>query len=449
MAILPGNNSAVPFSIGQGVNPVTLSSRGQAVQDFPLVSQAGNGVAGQTTEFRVLEITTITQLRESLNISSSHALKFLNTDFSGSLSFARSIEKNNQSRYLMVHTRVTNELELADRDQLIYRESVQDFLRNPQNTASDFEENFGTEFVSGRRTGGQFYAVVQFEFSSAAEERNFNTALEVTKFGFQASGRVNQELSKFNQTARTQVYMFKEGGAPGLPNIENVLDYALKFDEVVQGLRGSPVTLELITSDYTGVEPIDLRRNPELLERQKTVMKRLAENRDTAVEMLNSIRYISDNLSEYDFDPAIHTFQQWEEELNIYINTMNDAAVDCFSDIFNNCRLPDNAFPSINLPKRIARLGLLWLEQEGDWRGRWTRRENSDLFDAIWSHPTENNVTAELKITRNGNNIVVIRTNSSDDNNCAYTGTVSDDGRSVTGTYTCDRGGGNWNATIN
>lgn len=94
------------------------------------------------------------------------------------------------------------------------------------------------------------------------------------------------------------------------------------------------------------------------------------------------------------------------------------------------------------------KLGRRWDVQEGAWRAVWTRRGNSNNFDGRWTQPGQTAVTAVLTITIEGNNVRVVRRNSSDGNNCTYRGTLSQNGRTVTGQFTCDRGGGNWSATI-
>ncbi|WP_309088120.1 hypothetical protein [Domibacillus sp.] len=99
-------------------------------------------------------------------------------------------------------------------------------------------------------------------------------------------------------------------------------------------------------------------------------------------------------------------------------------------------------------PDDRDRLGRRWDEQEGAWRGVWTRRGNSNIFDARWTQPGQTPVTAVLTITLQGNNVRIQRRNSSDGNNCDYRGTLSADGRTASGQFTCDRGGGSWSATI-
>jgi hypothetical protein len=60
-------------------------------------------------------------------------------------------------------------------------------------------------------------------------------------------------------------------------------------------------------------------------------------------------------------------------------------------------------------------------------------------------------VTASLTITVTGSSVSVDRTNSSDGNDCTYTGMLSADCMVVIGTYTCSKDNGSsgkWSATI-
>lgn len=97
---------------------------------------------------------------------------------------------------------------------------------------------------------------------------------------------------------------------------------------------------------------------------------------------------------------------------------------------------------------RQQNLGVEWHEQGGGWSGLWRRRGNSNIFDARWTMPGAQDITAVLTINITGNQVRVLRRNSSDGNNCDYTGTLSSDRRTVTGTFRCTQGGGSWSATI-
>lgn len=91
-------------------------------------------------------------------------------------------------------------------------------------------------------------------------------------------------------------------------------------------------------------------------------------------------------------------------------------------------------------------LGRRWEVQEGAWRGVWIRRGNSNTFDGRWTRQGATPITAVLRMEQDGNNVRILRRNSSDGNNCEYTGRI--EGRNASGRFTCDQGGGNWSASI-
>lgn len=84
-------------------------------------------------------------------------------------------------------------------------------------------------------------------------------------------------------------------------------------------------------------------------------------------------------------------------------------------------------------------------ETEGGYNGVWTRRGNSNEYDAIWTRGRQE-VTAVLSITTQGNRIYVKRISSSDGYLCEYEGVVGNNGVTITGTYSCGSGKFNWQA---
>lgn len=95
-------------------------------------------------------------------------------------------------------------------------------------------------------------------------------------------------------------------------------------------------------------------------------------------------------------------------------------------------------------------LGSNWnvIDTSGSWRGVWTRRGNSNTFDAVWTHPVHGRHTAVLTISLSGSQVSIYRRDRL--GNCTYRGTVAADGLNVTGTVRCswDRNTYNWQATI-
>ncbi len=343
---VPGEDSNFGLLPGQGFNPVDSTIKGNCVALGPLHTQSGNST-GQTAEYRLLEISSEQGLRESLSVSASASFTGTVGRANARTSFAQSVNKNNQSRYLLVHVRVANQLELAS--SFTFTDSAQRLLK--RGDAQAFMRQCGSEFVYGRRTGGEFFAVFEFSFSSLEEDRAFSAAISGSGAAWKGSASVNSELAKFGRFASTQVKMYKVGGGSGLPSVDSIADFAGQFDSLVSNARQGAVTLELLTKGYEGVEPLDLRPNVELLVRQRYVLEQLALNRDAARELLNSVRYVKTNTNRYEpFDSS--SLEAAEGQLSGYMNTVNDAAVECFADVFSGCRLPNAVLPSVNLPFR-------------------------------------------------------------------------------------------------
>jgi hypothetical protein len=95
-------------------------------------------------------------------------------------------------------------------------------------------------------------------------------------------------------------------------------------------------------------------------------------------------------------------------------------------------------------------LGKSWNEEESGWRSVWTRRGNSNVFDASYTGPSGERASTVNTVTIEGNRVSINRTSSSEGNLCRYEGTIQADGVTITGTYNCRDGvTRNWRATIN
>lgn len=86
-------------------------------------------------------------------------------------------------------------------------------------------------------------------------------------------------------------------------------------------------------------------------------------------------------------------------------------------------------------------LGTRWRGSDGGWNGIWTRRGNSNVFDAVWTKDGQQ-FTAVLTISIDGNRVNVRRRNATLGGDCELNGTLGEDGVTVTGTNVCTQGRG-------
>jgi len=92
-------------------------------------------------------------------------------------------------------------------------------------------------------------------------------------------------------------------------------------------------------------------------------------------------------------------------------------------------------------------LGARWRVTDGGWNGIWTRRGNSDVFDAVWNKDGQQ-FTATLTIRIEGNRVNVKRRNATLGGDCELNGTLGEDGVTITGTNVCTQGRGDVRAVI-
>jgi len=90
--------------------------------------------------------------------------------------------------------------------------------------------------------------------------------------------------------------------------------------------------------------------------------------------------------------------------------------------------------------------GSVWTVKEsgdmGNYDGTWTREKGKDIFDASWSGGAITDTVTITSVT--GNTIILHRQG----NNGDYTGTISPDGRTITGKGSWYDAGETWTVTI-
>jgi hypothetical protein len=94
------------------------------------------------------------------------------------------------------------------------------------------------------------------------------------------------------------------------------------------------------------------------------------------------------------------------------------------------------------------KLGTVWHSKELGWDGVWTRRGNTNVFDAVWTKGPHT-VTAVLTMEIRGSNLHISRRHGSDGVDFDYTGALVANDTKAIGSYSAAVVfGGRWEATI-
>ena len=345
---LHGEDTGLALLPGQGLSTVDWEAKGFCVDLGEMRTQSGQE-QGQYAEFRMLEITSESSLRENLNISAAGMLKSsVFFKINARVNFARSVNKNSSSRYLLVHVRVANQMLLAGG--FTFRPNAIDLLKTGR--TEDFVASCGNEFVYGQRTGGELFALFEFEFYSGARERLFDAAVASSGLVWKAAADIENSVNVFSQLGATQIKIFRRGGRGKIPEIKSLVNLAREFANVVSLLEKNFVTLDLVSKNYAGVEPINLVTGSTAMLRQDLIVQQLARNNDQAIEMMNTIAYVKNHSHNFEHVDYVY-LDATEKIIRQFININNEHVVACFDDIFNGCKMPEIVIPAFKAPRKI------------------------------------------------------------------------------------------------
>lgn len=441
---MPKRDFEEPMALGAGFDAVSGEVRGDCVLRTES-SEPGVG-RGQEITFKLVQFTDTLQLSNSLDVSASASMK---ADFLGSGSakakFVATQKTNSYSIYLLVRILVTNPTKLL-RDVLL-KEEARNLLARGQN--EEFRQRCGDEFIVGVTTGGEFNAVIEVKTQSEEEKRQVSAKVRASGATYQVGADFAQAVNKLSEKNELSIFLLQRGGnETRVPiTIDEMINRAVNFPSSVQG--DNAYNFSALFQSYETI--LNLPPTPNFIDvqHQKDVLEKLSSYRMKCLDTISDIEYILDNHDQFEnFDSTELTNRI--NETNKFLDNIKTSATACLND-YGVCKLPDNVIDmtsplpkrQVSLPLPPGKLGRKWLEQEAGWTGVWTRRGDTNVFDAVWTKDGSQ-VTAVLQILIDGDNVQVSRTQDSGGNICTYQGKIQPDGITVIGTYHCTVGTSDW-----
>ncbi|MGQ7105561.1 hypothetical protein ACUN13_14625 [Bacillus cereus group sp. Bce041] len=448
-------NSEVDYingmNLGIGFNTATEDIHSPALFDVNSTREVPSA-GGQEIFFKVELASSTESITEKMNVSAKASLKYgMSGKGSARVAFSNSFKQNSYSIYVIVQVTVTNKQILLDLANVKLKSEAVSLYNQDQ---SAFIEQYGNSFVYGLITGGEFIGVLEISSSTTAELNEIRAGLSgQATYGVYTgsmSGSFQQALEKITSSYEMKATVYRQGGNSVLEEVtpEGMIQEALKFPQAVAGDNGFPRTALIIPYNHIAREnltSLDVSYQTSCLEQLGSLYRRFTKYQ-------NDLTYALDyqlQFPEINIEQVNERFNEISGQLQIIMEASRSCSVNSAL-----CKVPELNLTLLKniLPPRISRienLGVYWIEQEAGWIGQWTRRGLSNTFDGKWAKPGEPDYHAILTITRNGNDIFIIRKEQENGpTTCTYVGKVEDDGKTVTGTYKCAREH-SWSAIIN
>lgn len=345
--------------MGSGYNSLSQMPLDIIMESADSYEVIGDPGAANTIMYSDL-IESRKHLSDLLGVQGSMEMGLGGFGASATIDRLNALQYNQYSLIFFVHVVVSTQQEVLKKYKM--NEEAKTFLNKPD----VFFRFAGDEFVSSRRLGGEFIALLKLETSNSAEYNQLKANFSATyKSIFSDSGSASAStFSIITETINKQqgtFYFFKRGGKPQLPSwdVESIRDSALTFGEEVAGATSSlRYPFRVTTMPYKNLMVYANAEAYDLVGAHD-VIRRLSRFYGESAERLDSIRYILRNLEEF-IDPNIDLLVNYDSIITKAMNSIRSSIQKCIitPQDPNQCKLLTlNQLynpADIILPKRIS-----------------------------------------------------------------------------------------------
>ncbi len=284
------------MSYGRGFNRLTgeaLPSRAVSGDTARIKNAEGQRVSSSC------RITTEVQtLHESLGISVEAGGSYMGFSASAKVDYANQCDFSSFSTYIIVHVTVANAFE--DIVDPVFHPDAVELLKN--NNTERFRERFGDCFISGLRTGGEYFAIYQLTSTSESKRESLAVDVQAHYNGIIASAdlRVKIATARSETSGRvdTRVFVYREGSIRTADiTAEDIMETARQFP--VEIGEGEAFVYGAMLQDYKTLHsPNDAFDYYEIQARQQALAE-LAKKRFEFLTLRDDMAFILANIDNF------------------------------------------------------------------------------------------------------------------------------------------------------
>ncbi|WP_186526305.1 PASTA domain-containing protein [Leekyejoonella antrihumi] len=301
----------IPFrgsaTLGRGVNTLTGDALGKALT----VVKTETATSGQEAKYSVEICETYDALMDSMGLSIEAGGRYGLFSGEGKFAFSESSHFNAHSTFVVASCRVQNAFEMVDEYEL--RPDAQRLLEDPDR----WKTAFGTSFVRGLQTGGEFFIVFQVTSTSQESQRDLSTSFHTSCQGLAVSADFDasyqQAKASTSQRTETSILMYQRAGQ------DEEVSYVSDPKEIIERLRAfpaiaraNPAGYEVEVADYNTLALPDV--NDEEVADREASLNDCARLRLKFMTRRNDIEFARDNRTFFaDLPDDAELGRTWEQ----------------------------------------------------------------------------------------------------------------------------------------
>jgi hypothetical protein len=347
-----GTPTPTDYKIGVGLDSLTGMVRGDCVVRTPV--DDNDVPKPQRVAFSIQKIQSVLDLSEEMGVDLSGSLSAGFGNASAKASWMNKHSVHDYSIYLLVRVTAAN-LEHRMRDTMLKQERIDPLKSGGMAAWQDFRRSCGDRYITGMRTGGQFYTLYKLTTKSESEKESLDGYIRAAGItgSWGAEADFSKKFERMQKMSQMEGYVYYEGPSTTIPDPQKqneVLKFALEFPTKVQG--AGAWEYEATWLDYD-VLPNMPKGNPIGLGQQKWVLDKLVEQDVYAKGLISGIAYVLANRSEFDLDQkGLDDLIKLEQKVIAIQKEINGVAAACY-ELKDKCDLrPAGDLYTLRLPMR-------------------------------------------------------------------------------------------------
>lgn len=295
--LLTGGPSSDPAVVGSSITP----------------PQTGGGQT-VTTTFRLVQ--EVDALQEAVGLSAAVAGGYAGFSGSAKMQFAQQCAVTQYCLYVVLAVEVINSCESIDNPALVPDGTAM----LAAGTVDRFRARFGNRYVSGLKTGGEYYAVYRVQSFDEAERTSVGAQISASFHNPVLSASLNADIetskSKSTNELDVNVFVYSAGGISNTETaLAEMIDKAHVFPSLVSGTNA--ISYQVLLDEYAGLELPGDKLNFIDVEQQTECLlfnSRLKNDFNTLINDIDFIRQHLDRFHNPDGSPpddvALQTARQ-------------------------------------------------------------------------------------------------------------------------------------------
>ena len=252
----------VPFSFGQNEETIEFINglgidvgrgfdllKGQASARIPLVNRThGLLPGGQRTTFELKQISNSVDLEEALGVDVDVSGSFLFWSASAKTLFLKEKKINKYNLNYMIKSSVLNQEDILSTDPVL-TEDAKKMLNDPKNL-NQFTLAYGSHFVYGLVTGGEYFGILEIECLSESDKLLVDQSIKAGGLFWDARAAFSYKVKEIAKTHKLSLKEIIIGGVGVKPStsVDEMITLAQSFPAKV---LTNPVQTHAILMPYT------------------------------------------------------------------------------------------------------------------------------------------------------------------------------------------------------